>query len=255
MMPQSPVRPYHLLARYYDEIFAPFRVPVDVARRRILSPLLTGVESACDLCCGTGGTALDFARRGIRTYAIDLSPEMCRLTREKVRAAGLSVRVRKGDMCDFQLPEPVDLITCEADAINHVPRHADLDRVFQSAAGALRPGGLFYFDVNNLLGFDRYWTGTLWIERPGVILVMRNGNDLRAHKAWSDVDWFLREGRVWRRYQERIEEVCWPPHKIRRALHANGFTSINEWDQGPFFEKGSVVTAGCRTVYLARKRR
>jgi SAM-dependent methyltransferase len=253
-MPQARVRPYRLLARHYDDIFAPFRAPVDVARHRILKPLLPGVERACDLCCGTGGTALEFAGRGIATFAVDLSPDMCRLTREKARAAGVSIRVLRSDMRDFRLPQPVDLITCEADAINHVPRRSDLGKVVGAVARALRPGGHFYFDVNNLLGFERYWTGIIWIERPDVVLVMRNGNNLRTSKAWSDVEWFVRERRQWSRYQERVEEVCWTPEEIRRALRANGFEAISDWDQGPFFKRDAAVTAGCRTVYLARKR-
>ncbi len=129
------------------------------ARERVLGRILPHVETACDLACGTGATALNLAHEGIRMYAVDLSPLMCRLTREKAARTRLPVRVLRADMRNFRLPEPVDLITCEYDALNHVPQPADLRTVAKVVARALRPGGYFYFDVNNSLGFERYWSG------------------------------------------------------------------------------------------------
>ena len=118
------IRPYRLLARYYDQFFA-FSCS-RLARRRLLGEILPRARSACDMCCGTGTTALEFARRDIKVFAVDLSPTMCRLARAKTRRAGARVTVIRADMRTFRLPEQVDLITCEFDALNHVPRKADL---------------------------------------------------------------------------------------------------------------------------------
>src|SRR5208282_5999159 len=103
-----------------------FRFPIDAARERVLGRILPQVETACDLACGTGTTALILARKGIKMYALDLSPLMCRLAREKAGRARLPVRVFRADMRHFRLPQSVDLVTCEYDALNHVPRRADL---------------------------------------------------------------------------------------------------------------------------------
>src|SRR5258707_7400419 len=135
---------YHWLAKYYDQSVA-FRRALQSARNCILGPILPAIESACDLCCGTGTAALLFAARGIRTFAIDLSPEMCRQARAKARLAGLPLQVMKADMRDFRLPQPVDLVTCEFDALNHVPRTQDLRRVVKAVGRALNPGGYFAF--------------------------------------------------------------------------------------------------------------
>jgi hypothetical protein len=53
----------------------------------VLGRILPHVEAACDLACGTGTTALNLARKGIRTYAVDLSPLMCRAARKKAARA------------------------------------------------------------------------------------------------------------------------------------------------------------------------
>lgn len=252
-MPRTSPKPYRWLAQYYDQLFSSFRIPLDLARGRILRSILPHVETACDLACGTGTTALILARQGIKTYAVDLSPLMCRLAREKAARARLPIRALRADMRSFRLPEPVDLITCEADAINHVPHKHELRMVARAVARALRPGGHFYFDVNNSLGFKQYWSGTVWFEKPGVAGVMRNAHNRGADRAWSDIEWFIRDGTRWRRHHERAEEVCWDAGEIRGVLRDSGFDELRAWDAAPFFKRNPLIRPGCRTFYLARK--
>lgn len=250
----SIIRPYRWLADYYDEIFSASRSPIDQARERILRGILPHVESACDLACGTGTTALKLASMGIIMYGVDLSSHMCRLAREKARCAGLTMRVLHGDMRNFRLPQTVDLITCEYDALNHVPQRSDLRKVAGAVKRALRPGGYFFFDVNNSLGFRRYWAGTVYVEKQHVVVVMRNGHNPQAARAWSDVEWFIRDGACWKRKHERVEEVCWTPEEVRQVFREAGFDRVRAWDAAPFFKDNPIVRRGCRTIYLVRMR-
>ena len=249
------IAPYRWLARYYDQLFQPFRSPMEAARERVLGRILPRVETACDLACGTGTTAVILARAGIKTYAVDLSPLMCRLAQKKADRARLPLQVLRADMRNFRLPETVDLITCEYDAVNHIPRKTDLRLVAKAVARALRPGGYFFFDVNNSLAFERIWSGVVWLEKPSVVLVMRNGHNRRADRAWSDIEWFIREGRCWRRHHERVEEVCWSRDEMRRVFLKAGFDQLRAWDAAPFWKNNPRIPPGCRTIYLARKAR
>lgn len=149
--------PYRLLALYYDRLLEPHRRWMADARQKILGRILLRTSAACDLACGTGTTAVELARRGIRMYAVDVSPDMCRLARQKARKEDIPVEVLHADMRSFRLPGSVDLVTCEFDSLNHVPRKSDLARVARAVARALRPGGYFFFDLNNRLAFEKMW--------------------------------------------------------------------------------------------------
>jgi SAM-dependent methyltransferase len=247
-------KPYRWLAEYYDRVFRFHQGWGEAARRRILGRILPGVKTACDLACGSGTTALKLAKRGIRTYGVDLSPGMCRVARRRVRETGLQVRVSRQDMRRFKLPERVDLVLCEYDALNHVPRKRDLSRVLKAVAGAPKPGGYFFFDVNNRRGFEGYWKGVWCVEKPGILLVMNNGNKAARDRAWSDCVWFIRKGGLWARHTERVEEVCWSEKEMRGALGEAGFGPIRSWDSTPFFKGNPIIKRVCRTHYLARKK-
>lgn len=242
---------YHWLAKYYDDLVE-VRRPFEKARRKIVGPLLKKVGSACDLGCGTGVLALEFARLGLDAYAVDLSPGMCRITRQKARKAGLKVEVIEGDMRSFTLPQPVELITSECDAINHLPQKRDLQRVFRAVAKALVPGGHFAFDVNNRLAFERIWALTWFLEKDPAAMVMRGGHQPGTDRAWIDVEWFIRAGKHWTRHHEHIEEVCWSAAEIEAGLEKAGFVGIQSWDAAPFF-KDELTLPGNRTFWLARK--
>ena len=241
---------YHWLAKYYDHLFE-FRRPFTAARKTILGPILPGVASACDLCCGTGEMALLLAKKGIHTFAVDLSPEMCRITRKKAREQKVGLHVLEADMRNFKLPQLVDLVTCEFDALNHLPRKQDLKKALDSVSKSLRPGGYFFFDVNNQLAFERIWANTWFLEKDPVALVMHGGHKPGSSKAWTDVEWFVRTGKSWKRYHEHIEEVCWTTSEMRQGLRNAGFDLIRSWDAAPFF-KEELTRPGNRTFWLAR---
>ncbi|MGH9327183.1 MAG: class I SAM-dependent DNA methyltransferase [Terriglobia bacterium] len=244
---------YTLLARYYDEFFTSHLDLYREARRRLLGEILPQARTACDLACGTGTTALELARGGIKVYGVDLSRAMCRLARAKLRRAGAQVTIIAGDMRTFRLPEPVDLVTCEFDALNHVPRKSDLARVVNQVARAMRPGGHFYFDVNNRLAFQTLWPGTWWFEKPGVVMVMRGSYDGRREKGSADVEWFIRKEGLWRRFREHVEQVAWTRKEIVQVLRSAGFQRIHSTDALTFSGGDPRMRYGCRTFYVAQR--
>lgn len=223
------------------------------ARARILGGILPRARTVCDLGCGTGTTALELAQRGLKVYAVDLSPAMCRVARAKVRRTALPVQVICADLRAFRLPENVDLITCEFNPLNHLARRADLGRAFRAVARALRPGGHFYFDVNTRRTLEELSSATFRMARPGIFLVIHGRYDARRRKARMDFDCFVRRGKSWQRRHEYLEDVWWTDAEVRAALRRAGFHRIRSWD-GADVRPRAFGRRGYDAYYLARKK-
>jgi len=245
--------PYTLLGRFYDHLTQGSPEMNRVARRKVLGKILPRVRTACDLGCGTGTTAVDLARLGIKVYAVDASREQCRLARRKVRIAGVPVRVIHADMRVLSLPEPVDLVLSEFNALNHLGRKSDLLPVFRRVAQALCPGGWFYFDVNMWPTYKRFYPETRWDEGPGFCLAAHGGYDRKRGRAWVLSEWFVHENGAWRRYQERIEDAWWSHAEIRSALRQAGFSRIQSWDGTRIRPRSVKPRPGFDRYYVARR--
>ena len=102
-------------------------------------------KQVMDFGCGTGDNTLLLARRGAQVQAVDISPEMLRVAERN--CMGANVRLLRQDIRCLRLPEPVDLVTSNFDALNHLTGEGDLRVAFQRIADNLRPGGHLYFDL------------------------------------------------------------------------------------------------------------
>ncbi len=258
--------PYSVFAEFYDCVADPLSSPNRRAREKILLPLLRPEcrtpnpepRVFCDLCCGTGTTALEFAQRRMRVYAVDGSPDMLKVARAKFAKAGVCVETIHADMRNFRLPEPVDVITCEFDAINHVKHKRDLEAVARAVARALRPGGKFFFDANTLRAFQKLWVMN-WIQQgQGFFMAARGGYDARRDKGWTEFNWFVPDAtaakRLLRHYVEHYEEVAWSKGEIRRSLSKAGLRVRGCWDKVQFAGGAPWAIPGCRYFWLAEKR-
>jgi len=245
--------PYSVLGRYYDQLTRGAPAMNRHARKKILGRLLPQLRTVCDLGCGTGTTAVELARTGRKVYAVDFSPAQCRQAKEKSRQAGDSIQVICSDMRRFRLPEPVDLVLCEFNPLNHLARKSDLEVAFQAVARALRPGGWFYFDLNMRPTYVKLIPTTRWEEHNGFCLVYRGRVDIRREKAWLDLDWFVADRGRWRRYRERIEDTWWSDAETRAALRRAGFGSIRAWDGKTIRPAKMKPRRGYDRYYLAQK--
>ena len=144
---RQPVLPaYEYLARFWHEHAAPFAINYVPYVDHFAGEFSLHVEAAADLACGTGLTTLPLVARFLRVYAIDKSEAM--LARARQALSGKSaVCVQTGDLTDFRLPEPVQVLTCGGDSINYLCSAGSLRAAFESALAALSVGGLFAFDV------------------------------------------------------------------------------------------------------------
>lgn len=96
--PSQPLtrHPFDLLARDYDAVFSNSRLGrlLRVKVQRRLGAAFAPGEHVLELGCGTGEDAVWLAGRGVRVTAIDSSPEMLAVAREKAARQGVEDRIR-----------------------------------------------------------------------------------------------------------------------------------------------------------------
>jgi ubiquinone/menaquinone biosynthesis C-methylase UbiE len=96
-----------------------------------------------DLGCGTGAVTLLLASRGITVQAVDHSPEMIEVAKDKAQRAGLAERIafHVGDVRDLPFESGrFDGVTCQR-VLHHL---SDPATVLAEVDRVLKPGGFFY---------------------------------------------------------------------------------------------------------------
>ena len=127
------------------------QVPIDAAFESLTAPenrfILSLVgdlrgRRVLDLGSGLGEAAVNFALRGARVTATDISPEMCARCREAGRARGVEIETVVTPVERLEVEEGAFDVAYGANLLHHV---ADLDATLRSVRRALKPGGRCFF--------------------------------------------------------------------------------------------------------------
>ena len=141
-------------AAVYDLVYRDkdYRRECDVITARATA---VGVElgSVVDLGCGTGGHALELARRGVEVVGVDLSAPM--IDRARERAFDLAVDPAPvfvvGDLRTVDLGRRFDAALMMFAVLGYQLENEDVLAALSTARRHLEPGGLLFCDV-------WYWT-------------------------------------------------------------------------------------------------
>jgi SAM-dependent methyltransferase len=187
-----------------------------------------------DVGCGTGGHAIELARRGFRVTGVDLSAHM--LKQAGAKAAGLAADARprwlQGDARDFDAQGTFDAAIMMFAVIGYLTGNQDVLQGLRNIRRHLPSGALFVCD---------FWYGptvlsnrptdrvrVLDTERGEVIRTTQTQLDVPAHTA--DVKfmlWALEEGKVAARTVETHRLRYFFPQEFALLLSQSGFTQLS----------------------------
>ncbi len=175
-----------------------------------------------DLGCGSGLWARELLGAGYRALGIDISAAMVEIARRK--APGAEFRV--GSLFEAGIPS-CDAVTAVSEVLNYLfdPENGErgLERLFRRVYEALRPGGVFVFDV---LGPGQVPPGTAsrgWSAgEDWAVLNEREENAARGTMERRIVS-FRKVGERYRRDDEVHRVRLYGPGGVRDELGQVGF--------------------------------
>ncbi|PRO65081.1 class I SAM-dependent DNA methyltransferase [Alkalicoccus urumqiensis] len=209
-------------ASIYDELMQD--APYDLWQAYALRYLPPG-SRVLDLACGTGELTLQLEEAGLRMDGVDLSFDMLSEAEQKARARNSRVSFYRQDMTELEGFQDLDGVTLFCDGLNYLPDGEAVRKAFSRVFDALRPGGVFLFDVHStkkmeelfqdeLYGEDRGDLAYLWFAEAGEV----------PYSVHHQLTFFVEEadGRF-RREEETLMQRTFPQEKYISWLKDAGF--------------------------------
>lgn len=116
-----------------------------------------------DLACGTGPHIQYFIERGYVCLGLDIHQPMLDIAKANCPQA----RFTRGNMTNFTVAEPVDLITCFLYSIHYCQSESALKDCIISVHKALKTGGMFCFNAVDKTKIDNKTREVQTVEHNG----------------------------------------------------------------------------------------
>lgn len=176
-----------------------------------------------DLGCGTGTLTLELSKRGYDMIGLDLSADMLNRARQKAAAEGEDILFLQQDMTEFELYGTVDAILCFMDSINYITSKRDLRKLLKLVKNYLNPGGIFLFDVNTAYKFREILADNVFYEvGEEITFIWQNFYDRKKLTCDFELTFFVKEGEVYKRYDEAHREKCYKTEELTALIEDAG---------------------------------
>ncbi|MBL8210823.1 MAG: methyltransferase domain-containing protein [Bryobacterales bacterium] len=200
-----------------------------------------------DVCCGTGLVARYLTERGFRVTGVDASAEMLAFARAEVPEGDF----RNGDARCFVVPEEHAGAICTFDSLSYMLMEEDLGGVFGSVSRALRPGGIFLFDLSLEGAYRSEWGRECAIVEEGEAHFVRGSYDPLQRMGTTHVTSFVRNG-SWNRVDTTFLARCHDPESVADCLRRSGFVAV-EWQESDRDDRLLAELGPGRASFLASK--
>jgi SAM-dependent methyltransferase len=212
---------YDAFARYYDALTANIDYPALAGYYdSIISRFGRDKGILLDLACGTGSLSVLLSGLGYDVIGTDASPEMLDIAFSKPHDG---VQYLCQDMTELDMFGTIDAAVCALDSINHLASEDELRGVFGKVALFMNAGGVFVFDVNTPYKHENVLADNTYVyETDDVFCVWENEYEGDGVTGIT-LDFFERDGDVYRRSSDEFAETAWPRERIEELLKEAGF--------------------------------
>jgi len=204
-----------------------------------------------ELGCGTGSFGIEMAKRGYEMICLDLSGDMLDRASEKAAEEGVDILFLNQDMSNFELYGTVDVIVCLLDSFNYLTRSVQVQRMLKLVHNYLNPNGLFIFDINTKYKFENILSDNFFYEiGEDITYIWENEYNPKSGKARFDLTFFVREGQLFRRFEETHFERAYTHEELLGYIGESGLELVSVYE-GLTFKKPHDESP--RNFYICKK--
>lgn len=181
-----------------------------------------------DLACGTGTLTLMLAKQGYKMLGADISQDMLTIADEKKRQEGLDIPFICQDMRNLIGFEKLDGITLFCDGLNYIHEPEQVRQTFHHAFTALKPGGVFLFDVHSPYKMENIFSDQLYGENGEDISYMWFcGGGEKSLSVEHLLTFFIKqEDGLYERVDEVQHQRTFAPEAYQQWLEQTGFHQV-----------------------------
>ena len=184
-----------------------------------------------DLGCGTGSLTELMARSGYDMIGIDNSGEMLQIAMNKRNASGLDILYLLQDMRGFELYGTVKAVISICDSMNYMMEYEELVEVFRLVNNYLDPKGVFIFDLNTEYKYREMLADNTFAEdREESSFIWNNFYDEEDKVNEYDLTLFVKEGELYRKFEETHYQRAYSLDEVRRAVSEAGMEFVAAYD-------------------------
>ena len=211
---------YAKSASYYDAIYSwkNYRKESDDIQRFVRRYKISTGRKLLDVACGTGNH-ISFLKKRFKVEGLDAEPSMLRQARRK----NPDIKFYQSDMCNFQLNNRYDVVTCLFSAIGHVKTVAKLRKAVSQMTSHLLPGGLLILEPWFTPG--QWKQGSLhglFVNRPDLKLARIGISQRNGRCSINDQHHLIGTRRGVEYFVERIESGLFTDRQYRDAIAKTG---------------------------------
>lgn len=232
---------YAKFATVYDELMTD--VPYDTYAG-FIELAANGIKGkkVLDIGCGTGILAAKLAKLGGEVTAVDLSPHMLEVARNRAKSLRLPITFVNQPMERLEGFKDFDVAVIPIDSLNYVTKMEDVQATFRGVYDSLRPGGVLLFDVHSTFKTDVIFMEGPFVYDDGRIAYMWQTDEGDApHSVYSALSFFVEtDSGLYERFDEVHVQRTFPVHLYVELLEEAGFKIeriFSDWeDEAPWEE-------------------
>ncbi|MGL5821370.1 MAG: methyltransferase domain-containing protein [Sarcina sp.] len=220
---------YNKMAKVYDQL-----INEDINYKDIADFLLNVAkkenvkfDNYLDLACGTGNVGIHVCKEFNENYFVDLSEDMLTEVEQKLRDNDIKAKILCQDMCELDLNNKFNLISCVLDSTNYILEDEDLEDYFRGVYNHLDNSGVFIFDINSYYKLSEILGNNIYTYDNEEIFYTWE-NIFEDDIVEMSLTFFVKDGYMYERFDEVHEERAYREEEIEAIIKKIGFKIIDK---------------------------